>query len=440
MNKSHRYTAQMWLQRRAGREVGKTCLALIVLALCMASLPAPARAGVWDMNPPLPDNDPQWAKVGTLWEGHYGGRNLDELISTLNPLLEKYPDRIEPRLWLARAHHLHARYHRRDREYHYEKAEGYAAKACRLDPKNTLALRALVDTLFHSRDRDYIMANYGNLIRSCAPLPVGEALPDLDDLAGWNEFKALWAARGDLYKAQQAVLLVNNLAAANPGNTLVQIWAARANYYAGEWYTSLGEHRSKAMPYYKKGISFAGKAMALEPLNVCANFWYQVNLARSIQDKWLIVKARYLKSLLTPLLFTCRENSQYYFDTPMLTLGGMITNGGWVTEKGMSLAGVSFDLDMNAIELAEILNPDFYFIPYTRADLLAYKGHYKEAHAILDSLLKKNPDSTPLIPENRTFLRFAKTLHDQIEKKQARKRIFLVSWLWRDPLENETPH
>jgi tetratricopeptide (TPR) repeat protein len=115
----------------------------------------------------------------------------------------------------------------------------------------------------------------------------------------------------------------------------------------------------------------------------------------------------------------------------MVTLGTMITNGGWVTEKGMGLAGVSLELDMNALELAEILNPCYYYIPYCRADILAYQGQYREALEILDRLLARDPNEEPRIPENRYFLKFAKTLRDDIERKQAEKGFFLTRWLRR---------
>ncbi|HOI08170.1 MAG TPA: hypothetical protein PK213_13670 [Deltaproteobacteria bacterium] len=409
----------------------KQGFAVLLVYAGMLLLAADLRAGAWDMDPPVPDDDPRWERVSTLWADHHGGRNLDELISLLNPLRDRCPDRIEPYLWLSRVHHLHARYHRRDRVYHYEKAENYAAKACAMDTKNTLAVRALVDTLFHSRDRAYIHANYGDLIMSCAPLPVGEALPEMKDVEGWGVFKSLWEARADIEKAKQAADLAEAMARVNPTDALVQTWAARANYYVGEYYSACGEHKSTAMPYYRKGVLYAKRARALEPKSIPANYWYQISLARTIQHKWLFVKARYLMDLLTPLLYCCRENSQYYFDGPMVTLGTMITNGGWVTEKGMGLAGVSLELDMNALELAEILNPCYYYIPYCRADILAYQGQYREALEILDRLLARDPNEEPRIPENRYFLKFAKTLRDDIERKQAEKGFFLTRWLRR---------
>jgi len=89
----------------------------------------------WDPPPPIPTDDPRWEKVRNLWNNHYGGDNLDELINTLFLLKGAYPSKIEPIILLAKAHYLHARYKKEDRREHFEKAEEYASKACKMDPK-----------------------------------------------------------------------------------------------------------------------------------------------------------------------------------------------------------------------------------------------------------------------------------------------------------------
>jgi tetratricopeptide (TPR) repeat protein len=70
---------------------------------------------------------------------------------------------------------------------------------------------------------------------------------------------------------------------------------------------------------------------------------------------------------------------------------------------------------MNALEIAEILCPDYFYIPYTRADILAYKGKKKEALAILEKLINRDPDINKQIPENHAFLRLAKNLYHDIK-------------------------
>ena len=393
-------------------------VAILLLCLCMLAIPVlvQAQAFAWGIDPPLMNNDPQWEKIKTLWAGHYGGKNLTELIDVLTPLKDKYPSNVEPYLWLARVNYLHARYERADRDEYFNQAEKFCVQALKIDPKNQLAIKYLVDTLCYSREREYIAKNYGALIKSFAPLPISDALPDLTNGNGWSEFKKLWEARADISKAQCAIAMMENMAAQNPANVQVLTWASRVEYYLGEYYTLNGEHDTKAMPYYKKGMDYAEKARKLQPKSVYANYWYQINLARSIQMTSLLNKARYLMDLLTPLLYSSRENSLYYFAGPVLCLGTMITNGGWVTEKGMVIASLNLDIEMNGLEQSEILYPDYLYIPYARADILAYKGKKKEAMAVLEKIIAANPDANPLIPENRSFQRAAKDLLSDLQQ------------------------
>ena len=374
-----------------------------------------ANARAWDIDPPLPGGDPQWEKVRDLYANHHGGKNLAELIAVLTPLKDKYPDKVETYLWLARVHYLQGRYERKGCEEHFEKAEKYAAQACRMDPKNAKAIRLLTDALVYNRDRSYIFHHYGSLIRSFAPLPDEEALPPMNNYAGWDAFMQQWAARADIAKGQHAVALVEKIAQEHPNDALALTWVARAAYCVGETYTSLDEHDAKGLPYYEKAMTYAGKARKLQPGSVPANYWYQISRARSVQFTSLINKGRYLTDMLTPLLYSDRENGTYYYFGPFLTLGTMITNGGWVTEKGMKIARITLEMDLNALEIAEILCPDYFYIPYTRADILAYKGRKKEALAILEKLLARDPDANKQIPENRAFLRMAKNLHNDIK-------------------------
>ncbi|HQP32178.1 MAG TPA: hypothetical protein PLB81_12705, partial [Deltaproteobacteria bacterium] len=191
----------VWITRMKGEREGcsdhRTSCGAKVLLVCLWILAAPAAAQAqpfaWGIDPPLMNNDPQWEEVKTLWAGHYGGKNLTELLAALTPLKDKYPNNIEPYLWLARVHYLHARYVRTDRDTHFEKSEKHCVQALKIDPKNQLAIKYLVDTLCYSRDREYIAKNYGSLIKSLAPLPISDALPDLPNGNGWAEFKKLSA-------------------------------------------------------------------------------------------------------------------------------------------------------------------------------------------------------------------------------------------------------
>lgn len=397
-------------------------VAIIFLSLTALLRAAPAAAASWDMDIPIPNSDPEWQKVKTLWAGHYTskdlGKTLDDLISVLTPLKDKYPDRVEPLLWLSRANYLHGRKIRENREQYYAASETFAAQACKLDPKNPLAIRSLVDTLSYSHDRNYIFSKYGDLIRASAPLSSAQAVHDMPASPEFDAFKQLWAQRVDIEKAKAAAAAMEKIADSRPNNGLAQTWACYTNYFIGQYYTGQNEHDSKGMAYYKKGIAYGEKAKKLLPYDVPANYWYQNNLARSIQFTSLTNQARYLMDLLRPLLFCSYENNSYYYFDPTLTLATMITNGGWVTEKGMAIAGITLDMEMNGLEIAEILCPTFYYIPYARADVLAAKGRKQEAMKILEKLLAKNPDIDPMIPDNRTYQNLARLLYNKLKAEK----------------------
>jgi len=411
------YNGSGELAAREGNTLSLVRISSTVLIICLWILgfAQAARAQAWDNDPPLPGGDPQWEKVRILYANHYGGKNLAELIAVLTPLKDKYPNTVEPYLWLSRVHYLQARYEKKGSAENFEKAEKFAAQACQMAPKNPLAIRMLADALIYNRDHAYIFGHYGALFKSFSPLPCEEALPPMKNYAGWDAFMQQWAARADITKAQSAVSLMEKIAQEHPNDALAQTWAARAAYCVGEYYTSTGEHDAKGLPYYNKGMLYAGKARKLQPNYVPASYWYQICRARSVQFTSLLNQGRYLMDMLIPLLYADRESGTYYYFGPILTLGTMITNGGWVTEKGMKLANITLEMDMNALEIAEILCPDYFYIPYTRADILAYKGKKKEALAILEKLIARDPDANKQIPENHAFLRLAKDRYNDIK-------------------------
>jgi tetratricopeptide (TPR) repeat protein len=397
----------------------RTAVLRVTFLACLAFLfmTAELKAGVWDADPPpLPGNDPSWVKVKELWANHYGGRNLDELIAVLTPLRQAQPDKIEPLLWLSRVHYLHARYESSGRKENFEKSEQYAKQVLDRDPRNVLAIRFLVDTLVYSRDREYIFRKYGAAIRAASPLPMGEALPDMKDNPRWEAFQKLWSERTDIEHAKAAMEVMETIARESQGNGLAQLWLSRGYCYMGEYYDSIGMFDKLGLACFQKGVKAGMKALELLPNNTPAHYWYQLNLADSIQYASLMTMARNLTPLLTNLLVCSRENTTYYFMAPAQVLSGMITAGGWVTEQGMRLAGITAAMDLNALEIGMILYPDHFAIAYNYASLLAYQGRKSEAQAVLEKILAGNPDAVMCIaPENRNVVSDTRTLYEKIK-------------------------
>ncbi|MCD6569789.1 MAG: hypothetical protein J7L53_03710 [Deltaproteobacteria bacterium] len=392
----------------------KKIIMSLILFLCVFA--CPALAGVWDIELPHPDYDPLWSKVTDLWENHWDGKNIDEIITALHELEKKYPDKVETYLWLGRAYYLKGQWKKKDRLDNYKKSEMYALKAHTIDETNITALKILVDTLPNYADKQYLMTHYGEWVKKVTPLPIGRALPELEPSDEWIKAMKNWDQRGDIEKGKAAVEIFKQIADKNPANGLAQIWASRSLYYLGEYHTSIGQHKTKAVPYYKEGMTYGERALKILPYSIPAHYWLELNLARSVQYTSLFNKARHFKPLLDHILFCSRENGLYYYCGPTLTLATMITNGGWVTEKGMRLTGHTLEMEMNSLDIAEILYPNYFYIPYGKADILAYLGRKQEAREVLDRLFARDPDANKFnAPDNRCTLRLAKELLDEIE-------------------------
>jgi tetratricopeptide (TPR) repeat protein len=376
-----------------------------------------SNAGIWDMDIPIPGNDPGWTTFKALWDKHWDGKNVDQIITCLRQIEQKRPGSLETNLWLSRAYCFKGKH--ANKEADYTQAEFYAVRAHNIDKDNIIALKLLIDATPNIYNFNEIMSKYGPWIRSAAPLPIGEALPLMPKQPWWDRFYQLWTQRYDLDKAVAAVKLLDEMAAADSNDGMVQIWACRGNYYIGEYFSSMDQHETKAMPFYKKGIKYGEKAKKLLPYSVPATYWYQLNLARSLQFANIFTKARYLTTFVNLLLFCSYENALYYYFGPNLTLGTMITNAGRLAEEGMKIAGVSLENEMTSLDLAEMLYPDYLYIPYAKADILAYKGKKEEALKILENVLAMNPDRDKFtIAENRSHQRFSRLLYNKLKMEK----------------------
>lgn len=374
-------------------------------------------AGVWDLDIPVPANNAQWAAFKTLWDSHWDGKNIDSIITCLQNINQKSPNSLEANLWLSRAYSFKAKH--TNKESDYSQAEKYAIRAHEIDKDNIVAFKLLMVTVPNIYNFNEIMKKYGPWIKSVCPLSVGEALPPMPLQPEWDKFYQLWTQRYEEDKAAAAVQMLNEMADAAPRDGMAQIWASRGNYYLGEYWSSMDQHDAKALPYYKKGIQYGERSKKLLPYSVPATYWYQINLARSLQFAGILTKAKYLTTFVNLLLFCSYENALYYYFGPNLTLGTIITHSGWVAEKGMAIAGVSLENEMTALSLAEILYPHYLYIPYAKADILAYKGKKEEAMKILESVLAMNPDQNKYtVAENRSHQRFSRLLYNKWKKKK----------------------
>jgi tetratricopeptide (TPR) repeat protein len=370
------------------------------------------------MDPPFPSNNPSWQTFRLQWDKHWDGKNIDQMITSLKGIEKTDPDNVSLYLWLSRVYCLKGkRSSGKTKTESFSNALNYASKARVADKNSVLAVKLLVDAASNIDSYAAIASKYGNWIKDISPQPYIETVEPASNQSGWDAFARLWANRYDIEKAVQAQKISEGWANANPSNDLLQLWACRTSYCVGEYWDSFGEHDSKAMPYYKKGIIYGEKAVKLTPHSVPAKYWYNACLGRSVQTSSIFTKASHFSTFFELVLFFWRENSQYHYFGFGLTMSPMITNGGWVTEKGMNAAGVTADNVLTSLDIAAIMYPDFIQIPYSKALLLSYKGKKEEAIKILENVIARNPDKgTAIMAENRCNQRMAKMLYNKLKK------------------------
>ena len=188
-----------------------------------------------------------------------------------------------------------------------------------------------------------------------------------------------------------AASIIESLAEDHPDDALVQMWACVIYYYMGEYYLQKGFHKEKGIPCYEKSFAYSKKALALEPHDYRANFWYTIALSRKIQLANIFTKAVHLKTLMDHLIFCARQNALYEYCGPHKLLGVMIIEGGWVCEKAMSMAGISIEMVITSLQIGEMLYPYDYFIHYITARLLIEEKREKEAISALEINVRKGP-------------------------------------------------
>jgi len=388
------------------------CLTAVLVALCGM----PGWAGVWDLDLPYQGDNPQWVRVKTLWDRHWDGQGLDDIVSEVSRLMEKEPDMVEPYLWLSKTYYLKARWNRKERQTNFRQAEIYAVKAHDVDPGNMTALKLIVDTMSFSGDTVYAMARYGDWIRGGAPFPVAEALPMLNASQKSKDFYRLWGQRAKIEKGLAAVELLKDMASSSPRDGLTQLWASRAHYYLGLYYTSQGNQDKKALDCYQQGMRYGETALKLLPNSVPAHYWQARNLSGWLRGAGLFNRVRYSNRMTEHQLFCSRENAFYHYCGPVLNTAMLMAQGNWMTRQHVKRTGITPQVALCMLDLAAMLYPDYLEIPYVKAQLLSHEGRNNVAVKLVERLLASNPDTDRLAaPENHCYRRMARRLLVEIK-------------------------
>lgn len=356
--------------------------------------------GAWDVVLPLPADNALWQEAKALWDDHWDGKNIDDLIAVLHRIETAAEDKSAVNLWLSQAYYLKSRYEKKGRIENTKRAESYAAKAVSLDPGNQTALKLLITTVSSYADLDYIKNTYGSIFVNHLPVPVGRALPVLEDMPAFTTALQDWDKRGDIEKGKKAVAAFRRIADEHPDNLVAQTWVCRGNYYLGYYYLAHGDDDA-SLPFFKQGNVYGLKALELDPHNVPANYWRQLNLARSIQNANILVKARYLHTIMDHLVLTANENTTYFYCGPLISTATIIEKGGWLAERGLGLAGYTMETVTMGLELAVKAFPTYFYTYFARAEVLYHLDRKDEAKKVLLRILDMDPCLNPYhAPEN----------------------------------------
>ncbi|MDY6906513.1 MAG: hypothetical protein SWH61_17715 [Thermodesulfobacteriota bacterium] len=380
----------------------------VLLLLYISVTAAYASATAWDLILPVPGNDARWQQVADLWGRHWDGENIGDIIAVLHEIEAATPDQMAVNLWLSQAYYLKARYQKSGRVDALKQSEAHAVKAAAIDGNNPTALKLLITAVSSYADFNYIQQTYGEKFADKLPAPVGRALPLLDTMPGFMEVIADWDRREDFEKAQKAVARFREVADAHPDNIIAQIWVARGNYYLGYYWVSLGDPKT-ALPFFKQGEDYAKKALHLNPHNVPATYWRQLNLSRSIEHANIFVKARYLSPIMDLLVFTANENMTYFYCGPLISTATIIEKGGWLAEKGLGLAGYNMETVETGLKLAVLAYPSYFYTHFARAEVLYQTSRKNEAKTLMQQILAMDPYQSPFhAPENLCVQRLAR--------------------------------
>lgn len=385
-------------------------MCMLSIFLFLLSISGFVYAGAWDMDIAWPQNDPLWSKGQKMWEKHFKQDNLDELLDLLDKIEKKIPDQVEAHLWIARVCYVQGNKVEKDKRDYYIKSLKHVEKAILLSPENKTAIKLMAVLLPSLLDRDKIIKQYGDFLKKFSPMPRERALPDLKPYKNWNQAISLWEKRENIKNAKNAVELFARIADEYSDDGMASLWVARGMYYIGYYYFADKKYQ-EGVSYFKKGIEYAEKAKELMPDSIEAHYWLQLNMARSIQKTNIVNKGLNFKPILKNLLFCAKENGYHFYFGPTLSIGTMITHGGWIAKNNLNKRGMTIDNVLASLTIAEILYPDYFYITYAKADILFYKGLRDEAIKACNAMLRKDPYFNPVHgPENICVKKFTRTL------------------------------
>ncbi len=370
-------------------------ITIIIAVFCTTpfTLNAFADDGVWSIEPSIPAYDPLWKKIDSLWnKSERNPKTMGDIIAVSEELVKKYPDKAEPLLWLAWGYQQKGlRGGSGERPNLLKKSVETAKKSYDIDG-NIKAFKILVGSGNAFKSYDEIKSAYGAWIKKAAPLAGGRELPEMNKYPEWKSVIQMWDARSDIKSANAALDVFKKIADREKNDINAQNWVCRASYYLGRYY-EFEKQIDKSVSIFETGVEYGRRALNINKNNVPANYWYFMNLGRSIERKSLFVKVANSKSMMDNIMLFIIENPLYFYCSPIMAISDMLTEAGVIMGNIMEIFGVNTQQILTSLELAEICYPNYFRISLCRARILANIDQEEAAKKILNEICARAPQA-----------------------------------------------
>ena len=374
----------------------------VVPAFASESLPFP--------EPPTRTDDPLWGRAVSLWENRRQDLEALKALEVFQALSEKYPGRIEPRIWLCRAYYFLGMLESggKKRNPLLRKSINSCQKALELNPENVYALYWLVGAWYHVDPIDPILPQIKILTEK---MPVEREVQVPPNDPAWKEIIANWDARADLTRARLAAGLLEKIAGKNPESPNAWMWLARVYYWLGE----NGETQAERERLHYRGYEFGLRALKIAPGHARANYWAVCNLARYAQLGSIARRGMLAKKIIDHLRIIDQEEPLYFFGGVPRYVAYALAESGPVVRKLLEM--LDFSDVLSPIKMSIAVAPNYFEIRLALAEYAAAIGDNGLAREQLDYIAGTSAELIPgYEPENRLYQERAKRLLEILVK------------------------
>jgi tetratricopeptide (TPR) repeat protein len=186
----------------------------------------------------------------------------------------------------------------------------------------------------------------------------------------------LWLKRSvSEQNVNEAIKFWQQAASSDPKSEEAFIGMAKSYYFLGRF----SKGSKEAM--YQKGIDAAKSALTLNPKGVGGNYWYVVCLAKSLEDKSLTTKMKYMSDIKSHIEAAVAADPKYYFGGPYRVSGMLYFKSPLASNK------TAIENLRKSLEIA----PEYSLTLVNLAEVLIKEKQYDEAKRLLEKALAVNP-------------------------------------------------